>query len=190
MDAQRIGELLIGIAGQYFIVHRGKDEYSKREIIKDGCKGGRRSRVGEFSISILEPCISDPDVVSRVINYDVRPRRRACCVSRNYSTVSAGLPVKNTKGGMIYNRSCFLCIECLPHRARAARRNEKRADVSAPKRRPWYSISDTRSETREYRGTISFVVTNCSPGVSVDWIFFEACWNTFRVYAFLHGFFF
>lgn len=123
---------------------------TEREIIKDGCKGREereepRRRI--LDLDPLEPCISDPDVVSRVINYDVRPRRRACRVSRNYSTVSAGLPVKNTKGGMIYNRSCFLCIECLPHRARAG--SKKWKESGRVRRDTRFPIP--RSETREYR---------------------------------------
>lgn len=151
---------------------------TEREIIKDGCKGREereepRRRI--LDLDPLEPCISDPDVVSRVINYDVRPRRRACRVSRNYSTVSAGLPVKNTKGGMIYNRSCFLCIECLSHRARAGSKKWKESG----RVRRQAVILDFRypdPKLENIAKTISSVVTNCpTVRVSVDWILFEVC---------------
>lgn len=51
---------------------------------------------------------------------------------RNYSTVSAGLPRQKYKG-MIYIRSCFLCIECLRCRARATEEME-RARRTCPRR--------------------------------------------------------
>lgn len=56
-------------------MRRAKDGYDIPNNKRRGGGDAKGSRVGEFSISILEPCISDLDVVSRVINYDARVGR-------------------------------------------------------------------------------------------------------------------
>ena len=73
---------------------------------------------------------------------------------------------------MIYIRSCFLCIESLPHRARAAE-EMKRASTTCPLLRFRFRSRVQRDTDFQYSiehtrfAADTVVVTNCAPGESL-----------------------